>query len=185
MKICKKCGGSTFNKENRCVPCRAKSRAECDRKNAEKIKAYKEKYRAENKEKIRLANLKYYAENPLVKKTYRQENADSIKAYMQNWRKNNPDSCHKHSSARRLSILKSKGVLSKDLFKKLYAAQKGKCACCRADLSALTPHMDHINPLSVGGSNTDDNIQLLCKSCNLSKGAKHPIDFMQSRGFLL
>lgn len=38
---------------------------------------------------------------------------------------------------------------------------------------------------SADGSNTDDNIQLLCKTCNLSKGAKHPIDFMQSKGFLL
>jgi 5-methylcytosine-specific restriction endonuclease McrA len=40
-------------------------------------------------------------------------------------------------------------------------------------------------PLKAGGTNDILNIQLLCKPCNLSKGAKHPIDFMQQRGFLL
>jgi len=46
-------------------------------------------------------------------------------------------------------------------------------------------HMDHIMPIALGGSNTDDNMQLLRKECNLQKQAKHPIDFMQSRGLLL
>lgn len=45
--------------------------------------------------------------------------------------------------------------------------------------------MDHIMPLALGGTNTDDNIQLLCPTCNRSKHAKHPVDFMQQRGFLL
>jgi 5-methylcytosine-specific restriction endonuclease McrA len=46
-------------------------------------------------------------------------------------------------------------------------------------------HIDHIMPLALGGSNTDDNIQLLRQRCNNQKCAKHPVDFMQSRGFLL
>jgi len=36
-----------------------------------------------------------------------------------------------------------------------------------------------------GGANDRANLQLLCGSCNKSKHAKDPIDFMQSRGFLL
>lgn len=39
-------------------------------------------------------------------------------------------------------------------------------------------------PIARGGSNTDDNVQLLCPACNLKKSAKHPVDFMQERGFL-
>jgi len=39
--------------------------------------------------------------------------------------------------------------------------------------------------MMAGGSNTDDNMQLLRKLCNLQKHAKHPVDFMQERGFLL
>jgi 5-methylcytosine-specific restriction endonuclease McrA len=46
-------------------------------------------------------------------------------------------------------------------------------------------HLDHITPITLGGSNTDDNMQLLRQRCNNQKYNKHPIDFMQSRGFLL
>lgn len=46
-------------------------------------------------------------------------------------------------------------------------------------------HVDHIQPLALGGSNDKTNLQLLCPTCNTKKSAKHPIDFMQSRGLLL
>jgi len=46
-------------------------------------------------------------------------------------------------------------------------------------------NLDHIIPLSLGGRNEDCNIQLLRASCNFRKGAKHPIVYMQERGFLL
>lgn len=32
--------------------------------------------------------------------------------------------------------------------------------------------LDHVIPISRGGMNIDDNVQLLCPTCNLSKGAK-------------
>ena len=35
-------------------------------------------------------------------------------------------------------------------------------------------HVDHRMPLSLGGSNYPDNLQLLCPTCNLSKSATHP-----------
>ncbi|MBU9359553.1 HNH endonuclease [Burkholderia multivorans] len=44
---------------------------------------------------------------------------------------------------------------------------------------------DDIEPLARGGSNDIANIQLLCRTCNLSKHARDPVEFMQSRGFLL
>lgn len=34
------------------------------------------------------------------------------------------------------------------------------------------PTVDHIVPLKLGGTDTIDNVQLLCKHCNSSKGAK-------------
>jgi len=45
--------------------------------------------------------------------------------------------------------------------------------------------MDHIVPLAKGGKNIDSNIQLTCPKCNLEKNSKDPIEFMQSRGYLL
>jgi 5-methylcytosine-specific restriction endonuclease McrA len=44
----------------------------------------------------------------------------------------------------------------------------GRCTNCgsRSDL-----HFDHVIPRSWGGSSTAENVQLLCRGCNLRKGA--------------
>lgn len=67
--------------------------------------------------------------------------------------------------------------------KRLLQAQRAKCAACKKKL--LRVHIDHIRPISKGGSNWPHNIQLLCPFCNLSKSNTDPILFMQRRGFLL
>ena len=38
-------------------------------------------------------------------------------------------------------------------------------------------HPDHVMPLALGGSNDAANIVASCPSCNMSKGAKHPIEW--------
>jgi len=45
----------------------------------------------------------------------------------------------------------------------------GRCAAC-GDEDNL--EVDHILPVARGGTNNADNLQMLCKPCNMSKGAK-------------
>lgn len=97
----------------------------------------------------------------------------------------NPEANRIKWQNRRARKRESGGTLSKGLAERLFQLQRGKCACgCKQPLGD-NYHRDHIIPLALGGTNTDDNMQLLTATCNLSKGAKHPIDFMQSRGYLL
>jgi 5-methylcytosine-specific restriction endonuclease McrA len=44
----------------------------------------------------------------------------------------------------------------------------GKCVKCGARERL---EFDHIIPVTAGGSSTERNVQLLCESCNRSKGA--------------
>lgn len=115
---------------------------------------------------------------------YRRLNKRKIRARTVIWSKANPERIRAYNHNRRARVANAIGTLSFDLSEKLFALQKGMCPCCRMPLGNDF-HMDHIEPLALGGSNTDDNIQLLRKSCNHQKSALDPIDFMQRRGFLL
>lgn len=88
---------------------------------------------------------------------------------------------HHNKRARRKAAV---GRLSKDLPGRLLKLQRGRCACCGQSLKDGY-QMDHVVPLALGGTNTDDNMQLLTPKCNNRKSAKDPVKYMQEKGFLL
>lgn len=77
------------------------------------------------------------------------------------------------------------GKLPSDIVAVLMAAQRRRCAACRASLLMAGRHLDHITALANGGRNEGPNMQLLCPACNTKKGAKPPEQFMREMGFLL
>ena len=44
-----------------------------------------------------------------------------------------------------------------------------RCTQCGVTNKEAVLHIDHVIPISRGGSNNEDNLQVLCKTCNLSK----------------
>lgn len=156
--------------------------------NAKHLKAKKAEYYLANAEQIKAISAARYAANPKkcneVNAAWRKANPELKKAIDAAWHKANPEAHRINGQNRRARKRKNGGTLSKGLAEKLFKLQKGKCPCCKQSLGD-DYHLDHIVPLALGGSNTDDNIQLLRLVCNLQKNAKHPIDFMQQKGFLL
>ena len=61
---------------------------------------------------------------------------------------------------------------SESIKNKVYRKQGGKCAICGKSLPIEKMQADHIIPWSKGGSTIEENCQMLCKSCNCSKGVK-------------
>lgn len=141
--------------------------------NPERKSATNAKWKADNKERIRLATVQR-----------NQEKREVIRSQNSAWKKANPEAVKIYKQNRRARKRSNGGVLSRGLSEKLFTLQRAKCACCGLPLGD-NYHLDHIMPLALGGSNTDDNIQLLRQRCNNQKYSKHPIDFMQERGFLL
>lgn len=45
-----------------------------------------------------------------------------------------------------------------------------KCQYCGASASDVPLHVDHVNPVSKGGTNKIDNLVTSCELCNLGKG---------------
>ncbi len=156
--------------------------------NADQLKVKKAEYYVANADSIKEKTGARYAANPkqfnAASAVWRKANPERKKAIDAAWHKANPEANRINGQNRRARKRANGGTLSKGLAAKLFKLQKGKCPCCKQPLGDKF-HLDHIVPIAKGGSNTDDNIQLLRSRCNNQKHARDSIDFMQSRGFLL
>lgn len=199
MKTCTKCGESKplseFNKNSRtrdglrswCRACVSIASAKWYVENTEKANAARAKWQAANPEKHKASAGKWRAANPgkhrVAVANWAAKNPEKKKAIFAKWYFANPEASRIHSHNRRARA--SGGKLSPGLAEKLFKLQRGKCACgCKQPLGD-NYHLDHRMPLSLGGANEDWNMQLLRSTCNQQKHAKHPVDFMQQKGFLL
>lgn len=171
-------------------------------KNAE----YARKWRLANPEKVKANNAKY--RNDPIRKAeavkraseWRLKNLERSKAWYKDyyektreiqisksvdWQKKNPEKVSIRNANYKARKKFNGGKLSIGIVDSLMGLQMGKCACCKIKITKENRHLDHIVSLKEGGANVDSNVQLLCASCNCSKRAKNPIEFMQSRGYLL
>jgi len=97
-----------------------------------------------------------------------RNNKEKTKKYKDKWRLNNKE---KINFLKRLYIYRKKNADGKvslkeivDLYEKIKV-----CPYCNVN---KTNTIDHIIPLSRGGSNNIDNLVPVCVNCNSSKGAK-------------
>lgn len=141
-----------------------------------------------NKEERRKINHKSYWNNPEkmraaargIPKEQRERKNRTQRVYALA----NSDKVRMWNNAR-LHTTRAAGKVTREMILKLIALQKDKCAACGIGFNKAKKHLDHIKPVAAGGNNEFGNLQYLCASCNLSKQARDPIEFMQSRGFLL
>lgn len=172
VKPCIRCGAVDRYKSGRCRPCISEKNKKWRQNNIEYHRKRNQKWREENNER-----------NYQNTKKWKENNPEYFKNYTADWRRRNPNA-HRQNEHNRRAKIKSGGILSKDIINILLVRQKNKCACCGKKLDGKY-HLDHIIPLALGGTNTDDNVQLLLPKCNLRKGAKHPMDYMREQGRLL
>lgn len=87
---------------------------------------------------------------------------------------------------RRARITNADGNHTAEDTEAILKRQKFKCAECGVSVKKKEDrHVDHIIPLSKGGTNWPRNLQILCCDCNLHKAAKDPLEFAQQRGRLV
>jgi len=171
-------------------PARAKAasaawRAANPEKNAATDRAsYNARYAA-NPEKYAAINRARYAadrEGNIARVTaWRNANRDKVQATQRAWNARHPEAARTARRNRRALKSTAGGRLPRDIVQRLFAKQNGLCACCLADLRVTGHHIDHIAPLSRGGTNTEDNVQLLTPKCNLSKGARAFGEYLASK----
>lgn len=153
-------------------------------KGQEKRRAY---YQA-NAETIRQRTREWAGQNPDLARENRQAwyfaNKEAAKQRTRDWNAANPEAARARSRNYRARQHAAEGCHSAADVAELFAKQGGRCIYCRKRLGD-SYHVDHIQPLSKGGSNWPSNLQLACAACNNRKRATDPIAFAQRLGRLL
>lgn len=161
----------------------------------------------ENRERSTQRQREYYGKNGEAMRAtmaaYRQRNLESVRAMRRAWSRANPDrkraldvrwqAANRHKvrlykrasqARRRQAVLASPSHHTAADVQRLIRLQRNRCACCGKSLKSGF-HIDHRMPLKRGGSNSRENIELLCPRCNGRKSGKDPILFMQEQGRLI
>ena len=171
-----------------CLECKRESRRESTKRN----KATREAYEATHKEQRKEIQRKWKANNPEKYKASRKnslgkwiaENRDKVRGYVKKWndknrgkvneyhkvwKAKNPD---KVATSRHNTRAQRKGAEGKHTaqeWRELCERYGNKCLCCGEEKPLS---VDHVIPLSKGGTNYIDNIQPLCLTCNKRKNTK-------------
>lgn len=143
------------------------------------------KFYAERQDDQQARSRDYYHANKIARCQYGKNNRDKTRISNSKWAKANPEKKQAINARRRARKYASGENYSAADVADILKRQRGKCAYCAIVLSRTIRHIDHIVPLSTGGSNGRRNLQLLCHTCNHSKGARDPIVYARSTGRLL
>lgn len=108
------------------------------------------RWRANNPEKVRLSHLRYYAENKQA----------AFDRYL----------------VRRARKAGAAGACSREQLSARWNYYGGRCWIC----GAVAGEVDHVIPLSCGGSNWPANLRPACGFCNRSKGTRDWREFISS-----
>ncbi len=121
-------------------------------------------------------------------KKRRKEHPEKCRAADQRWQQENHHKTAFYARRRRFIKRNNGGSHTLDELADILKMQKGRCAYfwrCGVKFKKGQGEVDHIIPISRGGTDDRRNIQILCYSCNRQKWATDQIEFMQSHGRLL
>ena len=166
---------SSDGKQTKCRACRAANQREYARRHPDRKRESDRRYRSQHTEQVTEKKRDWSDRNreKLNQQSaeWRMANREKRNAIVRDYRARHPESyrltaerCRARKSAADGSCTKAEWV---SILKRY--APDSRCPAC-GKVGALT--MDHIVPLSLGGSNAPDNLQPLCNRCNAKKGQR-------------
>lgn len=154
-------------------------------KNRERRLAKMREWKAMNREKHRASSSDWQRNNPeasaALKKAYKLKNPEKVA--LSNVRQS-PKSLASHAARQRV---RNRSLAKPDeAVVAFYTESRSDavlpCYWCGRDTNNSERHVDHLQPISNGGTHTVGNLVHACISCNLRKGSLSTEEFLLRRG---
>lgn len=131
------------------------------KRNKEKRLEHTKRWQRSNREHVREKN-----------RAYQHTHQAEVYKAIQRWRKANPEKRKEYGRNRYALEKGARGKVTAIQFQKLKEKYNFTCLCCGRKEPEIKITHDHVKPLAIGGENTIENSQPLCRSCNCRKGKK-------------
>jgi len=171
-----------------CAQCAVDRMAKKRSDKCPKLAAYKAKHYRKFRDKYAEYNSAYVEKNKASKSEYDAERykimREEIGGKVVEWRRENPEKLKAQRTNRKARIRGADGSHTSKDIERILSLQSNRCACCLVCVKK-SYHVDHIFPVSKGGSNYPENLQILCPTCNIKKSNKMPEEWAMQNGKLL
>lgn len=184
----------------RCKPCDKQATRAAYAADPQRYRDYQNKYGEQNREKCAARARRHYWENRgeiaarrrrarpslspseiaevLARRAERER--DYNREYLRQYRPANGHRFRAYQANYRAGIELTPGKVTPRDVAALLERQEGKCLYCNR-LFGSKYHIEHMTPLSRGGTNDPENIVLSCGPCNLAKGTMTAQEFTARR----
>lgn len=133
----------------------------------DRVRRWRKRVYAENRELAIARARQWRIDHPeQYRETQRRRKAQHFRAHRQQY--------NAYTRNYRARKRKAEGAHSAEDVQRQYDAQKGRCYWCGVSLDGAVWHVDHVVPLSRGGSNWPANLVIACQFCNCSRNDRLP-----------
>jgi len=145
--------------------------------------AHNRAYKRANPEKMREARKAAYWKDPekarAAKRNLSQEERLRKNAAAREYRKANPEKVRWWNKLRLHRNRAAGAMPDRWHFSWLLCHQDARCTYCKTVFFNVRYEIDHKIPVSRGGTNDPENLQLLCPTCNMKKSKKTHDEYMK------
>jgi 5-methylcytosine-specific restriction endonuclease McrA len=174
VKLCIECGVAPRGKNSYCKECDAqRARGYYQRHKAERQEYHQKRYQKAKTKKKRQARYQATAEQrKAASKKYYEEHREERLEYFKSER---GKAVNKSAALRRKARMLAQTEPSSPRWNRAQIIERDRSICywCGQQVPPEDLHLDHINPIAKGGSDSAENVAVTHKLCNLTRPRKY------------